>query len=160
MKKEEEGFSRKMFLWVLLPFGRWTFQNPLNSQFLGNTCCLNIKEEDFELCFTISRFTFWAAKHNQINQLLNVSEGIVILLYIKIQSGILEKLPPSDSHVTFCSQWRRSAFKLPLAWQNLLRGQRLETLHVSPQRAIYLLSAKRAWLFLVRSSLNHGFSNL
>lgn len=43
--------------------------------------------------------------------------------------------------------------------QNLHRGQRLETLHIFPQSAIYLLSAHKTWLFLVRSFLNHCFSN-
>lgn len=49
-----------------------------NSSETYSRCCLNIKEGDFELGFSISSFTFWAVKHNQISQLLNISEGIVI----------------------------------------------------------------------------------
>lgn len=144
MKKKEEGFSMQKrcssgFYCLLGGELSKVLLNP-NSP-MENTCCLNTKEEDFELGFTISSFTFWAVKHNRINQLLNITEGIIIWLLLKIQSVILEKLPPSDSHVTFCSQWRRSEFKLPLAWWKSAQGSEIgNTAHIFPKSNIFAFS--------------------
>lgn len=160
--KKEEGFSMQKGSssgsYCLLGTELSKILLTPNSSETYSRCCLNIKEGDFELGFSISSFTFWAVKHNQISQLLNISEGIVIWLLLKIQTVILEKLPPSDSHIIFCSQWRRSEFKLPLTWSKSTQMLEIGNTAISPQRAIHLLSAQKTWLFLVRTYLNHCFS--
>lgn len=124
--------------------------------------CLNIKEEEFESGFTISSFPYWAVKHNQINHLLKISPEQKELLYDYylrsnqwFQRGchhqvLMSLFVPNGEGVSSSCLWLD---------QNLFRGQRLEILHTSPQRAIHLLSAQKTWLFLVRSYLNHCFSN-
>lgn len=143
--KKEEGFSMQKGSssgsYCLLGTELSKILLTPNSSETYSRCCLNIKEGDFELGFSISSFTFWAVKHNQISQLLNISEGIVIWLLLKIQAVILEKLPPSDSHIIFCSQWRRSEFKLPLTWSK--STQMLEignTAHISPKSNTFAFS--------------------
>lgn len=82
MKKKEEGFSMQMRCfsgpYCLLGTELSKILLTQNSWGTYSKCCLNIKEEDFKLGFTFSSFKFWAVKHNQINQLWNVSEVIVI----------------------------------------------------------------------------------
>lgn len=100
------------------------FPKSSNSQFLGNT--LKVLPEAskekwrFELGFVISSFTFWAVEHDQTSRVLkNLSwtEGNVVWGLLKIHPVILEKeLPATDSHLTFCSQWRKDELKLPLTW--------------------------------------------
>lgn len=85
MKKEEEGFSIRTRCSSASYYQLGAELSKIlltpNSCRTHSRCCLNIKEEEFELGFTISSSTFWAAKHNQINQLWKSSPEQKELLY-------------------------------------------------------------------------------
>lgn len=85
MKKKEEGFSVQTRCssgsYYLLGAELSKILLTPSSWGTHSRCCLNIKEEEFELGFAISSSTFWAAKHNQINQLWKISPEWKELLY-------------------------------------------------------------------------------
>lgn len=124
---EERGrlfHTEEMLLHVSLTAGSWTFQNPLtpSSWRTNSRYCLQHqrRSQGSNWGLPFLGFTFWAVEHDQTSQLLkNLSwtEANSRWWLFKVHSVILEEqLPPTDSHLTFCSQWRRDKLKLPLTW--------------------------------------------